>query len=298
MCTVLQQHLNGLLEAPATPAPSAAGSRPDTRATQRRTASTSPVPMNRLHPVPTYSYLGDSPSLRKPIDPYDRKISSPAMHYHLPYPSAVGAVDPQRRGRKSAAGAGSTYLQQLRDRRSRSHSRSGMRMLVERMKSSSPRPRSPRMYNEEAIREAQYPDGRDPCEIENGVAERPIERDDFPAPPFAFGSRRRHHSEPGSSMRSGSYESTPVISSDEEEDDEAETVDEKLQRTEEVLQKMAAQGMMGKVFLQEIEVEKQRDVLERELHRAARVWVEDAIQLLPQSAAALHQTQQEGRERE
>ena len=120
MCTVLQQHLNGLLEAPppATPAPSAApGSRPDTRATQRRTASTSPVPMNRLHPVPTYSYLGDSPSLRKPIDPYDRKISSPAMHYHLPYPSAVGAVDPQRRGRKSAAGAGSTYLQQLRDRR-------------------------------------------------------------------------------------------------------------------------------------------------------------------------------------
>ena len=39
-------------------------------------------------------------------------------------------------------------------------------------------------------------------------------------------------------------------------------------------------------------------VLERELHRAARVWVEDAIQLLPQSAAALHQTQQEGRERE
>jgi len=35
-------------------------------------------------------------------------------------------------------------------------------------------------------------------------------------------------------------------------------------------------------------------VLERELHRAARVWVEDAIQLLPQSAAALHQTQQEG----
>ena len=263
MCTVLQQHLNGLLEAPppATPAPSAAsGSRPDTRATQRRTASTSPVPMNRLHPVPTYSYLGDSPSLRKPIDPYDRKISSPAMHYHLPYPSSVGAVDTQRlRGRKSAAGAGSTYLQQLRDRRSRSHSRSGMRMLVERMKSSSPRPRSPRMYNEEAIREAQYPDGRDPGEMENGVHhERPIERDDFPAPPFAFGSRRRHHSEPGSSMRSGgSYESTPVISSDEEED-EVETVDEKLQRTEEVLQKMAAQGMMGKVFLQEIEVEKQK----------------------------------------
>ena len=141
--------------------------------------------------------------------------------------------------------------------------RSGMRMLVERMKSSSPRPRSPRMYNEEAIREAQYPDGRDPGEMQNGHGtERPIERDDFPAPPFAFGpSRRRHHSEPGSSMRSGgSYESTPVISSDEEEEeDEAETVDEKLQRTEEVLQKMAAsQGMMGKVFLQEIEVEKQR----------------------------------------
>ena len=45
------------------------------------------------------------------------------MHYHLPYPSVVGSVDTQRRGRKSAPGAGSTYLQQLRDRRSRSHSR-------------------------------------------------------------------------------------------------------------------------------------------------------------------------------
>jgi len=257
--TVLQQHMNGLTpEAPpTTPAPSsAAGSRPDTRATQRRTASTSPVPMNRLHPVPTYSYLGESPSLRRPIDPYDRKVSSPAMHYHLPYPSTVGAVDTQRiRGRKSA-GAGSTYLQQLRDRRSRSHSRSGMRMLVERMKSSSPRPRSPRMYNEEAIAQAQYPDG----EIHDGGVERPIERDDFPAPPFAYGgSRRRHHSEPGSSMRSGgSYESTPVISSDEEGEDEVDTVDGKLQRTEEVLQKMAAQGMMAKVFLQDIEVEKQK----------------------------------------
>jgi actin-binding LIM protein len=199
-----------------------------------------------------YSYLQDTPNLRRPIDPYDRKVPSPAMHFHLPVPTPVGLMDTQRKARHKVH---STYLSQLLGRRSRSHSRTGMRVMVEQMKSTTPRPRSPNMNNEEPINLSHYPDGRDPGE-ENGERRRPIERDDFPAPPFAY-NRRRHHSEPGSvSTRTGSYESTPVVSSD-EDDDEVETVDEKLEKTEETLRKIST-GMMGKVFLQEIELDKQR----------------------------------------
>ncbi len=89
-------------------------------------------------------------------------------------------------------------------------------MLVEKLRDSGPRPRSPHMNNEEAINLSHYPDGRDPSEgiEQNGDdvdgsgrgssrRERPIERDDFPAPPFFYSrqghyGRRRHHSEPGS----------------------------------------------------------------------------------------------------
>ena len=72
-----------------------------------------------------------------------------------------------------------------------------------------PRPRSPHMNNEEPINLSHYPDGRAP-DIENGNnaqnAENmelvdgetkkrrrklPIERDDFPAPPFPYSSSRR-----------------------------------------------------------------------------------------------------------
>ena len=70
-----------------------------------------------------------------------------------------------------------------------------------------PRPRSPHMNNEEPIKLSHYPDGIAP-DIENGdtnhVVENgelstdgaskkrrrklPIERDDFPAPPFPYSS--------------------------------------------------------------------------------------------------------------
>ncbi len=67
-------------------------------------------------------------SLKRPIDPYDRKVSTPTMHFHVPGPEA-----------KQSRGRAMSYMQQLRERRSRSHSRSGMRRLVEQMQASTPR---------------------------------------------------------------------------------------------------------------------------------------------------------------
>ena len=50
------------------------------------------------------------------------------MHFHVPGPDV-----------KQARGRGATYIQQLRERRSRSHSRSGMRRLVEQMEANTSR---------------------------------------------------------------------------------------------------------------------------------------------------------------
>ena len=52
------------------------------------------------------------------------------------------------------------------------------------------------MNNEEPINLSHYPGGRAP--EEDDEREAPIERDDFPAPPFAYtdAKRRRHYSEP------------------------------------------------------------------------------------------------------
>lgn len=58
----------------------------------------------------------------------------------------------------------------------------GMFVLVEQLHSSTPRPRSPHMNNEEAIKLSHYPDGR-----KLGPHEKmPIEREDFPAPPYPY----------------------------------------------------------------------------------------------------------------
>lgn len=95
-------------------------------------------------------------------------------------------------------------MQSLYGRRSRSHSRTGMRVLVDQIKASTPRPKSPHMNNEEPIKNSHYPDGRAREEGETA----PIERPDFPAPPFAYAERRkkkkkkarRPWSEPGKRM--------------------------------------------------------------------------------------------------
>lgn len=61
-------------------------------------------------------------------------------------------------------------------------SRSGMKVLVDSIRSETPRPRSPHMNNEEPIELAHYPDAHPPK-----PGEKPkIERDDFPAPPYPF----------------------------------------------------------------------------------------------------------------
>ncbi len=126
------------------------------------------------------------------------------------------------------------------------------------------RPKSPHMNNEEAIELSHYPDGRAPSEHGDAGRAHPIERDDFPAPPYAYatpGGRRRHWSEPSSTVsRRSSGETTPVQSSD-EEDEEAEAAalaDPKLDRTEEELKKMGQGAGMGQIFLKEIEAERER----------------------------------------
>jgi actin-binding LIM protein len=260
MCTVLQQHLLNQTNGFAADSSSMVTSTPAATSSSlhRLHRHISPI---RLAPQATYSYLQDMPHLRKPVDPYDRiNAGTPTkQHFHLP--------PPERRGRRGK----SPYIEALLSRRSRSHSRTGMRVLVEYMKASTPRARSPHMNNEEPIEMAHYPDGRRPEESDDRAA--PIERDDFPAPPFSVPDRRRrHHSEPSQSIASTMSDQVEESSSSEGETDEVETVDEKMDRTEAELRKISSGGM-GKVFLQELSIE-------REKRKAARHRVVD-----PRSAA-------------
>jgi len=124
----------------------------------------------------------------------------------------------------------------------RSTSRSGMRTLVDTLQTESPRPRSPHMNNEEPIEMSHYPDGKK----EDGKA--PIERDDFPAPPFLYAdeARKRRWSEP---MRK---EQEAVI----EPPQNADEMDKKLKSQEEILRKISEGSSIGKVFLDTV---KQRE---------------------------------------
>jgi actin-binding LIM protein len=139
----------------------------------------------------TYSYLTDEPSyLRKPIDPYDKAPVSP--HFHRP--AAIGG--------SMGMGGGSSRPPS----RPQSRSRSAMKVLVDSIRSETPRPKSPAMNNEEPIELSHYPAAKKPP-----PGEKPkIERDDFPAPPYPYTDpeRRRRYSE--------SY--TGVPQSDDEDD--------------------------------------------------------------------------------
>lgn len=184
------------------------------------------------HYLPAASYLRQGrsvSSLRRPIEPYDRKSSHPPMHFHVP-------ADKSRKISTVSA---------------RSSSRSGMRALVETIAAESPRPRSPHMNNEEPIEMSHYPDGKK-VEEEKKV---PIERDDFPAPPFLYAdeARRRRWSEP---MK---------------KEDEVDEVDEvqtngdlegdKLKKEEKELRKISNGSSLGKVFLDTV---KQREKINAE----------------------------------
>jgi len=287
MCTVLQQHLaknpvpnegqNGVCLSPTrsrtpeglldgrsgTPHSSYYNSQP-----RDRTLS----PTGRRSQTPGYSYLGPDtqPSLKRPIDPYDRKVSTPAMHFHVPPPNPDGTRPTSRQM--------NAYTQGLLGRRSRSHSRTGMRVLVDQIKASTPRPKSPHMNNEEPIKNSHYPAGEQP---EEGT-EAPIERPDFPAPPYYAAERRkkkrkrgraqrRPWSEPGKRMPFCKDTDTEEESQEDLDDDddspyessssdidpkEIEIIDHELDKKEAELRKI--QTGMGSVFLNEIAVERER----------------------------------------
>jgi actin-binding LIM protein len=177
-----------------------------------------------------YSYLRSQgarsvSSLRRPIDPYDRKTSHPPMHFHVPDKSRKGSVLPARPS-----------------------SRTGMRALVNNLQATSPRPRSPHMNNEEPIEMSHYPDGKRETER---VA--PIERDDFPAPPFLYADleRRRRWSEPMKKEQEEEADSPGV-----EIPQEVDEIDAKLRTQEETLRKISNGSSMGRVFLDTV---KQRE---------------------------------------
>lgn len=154
----------------------------------------------------TYSYLTDEPHyLRKPIDPYDKMPVSP--HFHRP--TVHGFVSAH--GGSSGGGGAPSYSRPPSRPQSRNNTKTAMKVLVDSIRTESPRPKSPGMNNEEPIELSHYPAAKKPPPGEKSK----IERDDFPAPPYPYTDpeRRRRFSE--------SYAGVPV-SDDEDEVDRAQ----------------------------------------------------------------------------
>lgn len=175
-----------------------------------------------LSRVYAYSYLTAEPTqgyLRRPLEPHPPK--SPQFH-------------------RPPDGLGRRKIQV------KHHTKQGMQVLVDTIQSSTPRPKSPHMNNEEPIELAHFPGARPPKPTEIPK----IERDDFPAPPFPYTDPERRRRWSGSSKE---YEMN-------EDDEEEETFEEdpQLKKEEEELSKIATG--IGKVFL--------KTVKEREKYRA------------------------------
>ncbi|KAJ8974053.1 hypothetical protein NQ317_002299, partial [Molorchus minor] len=169
----------------------------------------------------TYSYLTEEPTLgylRRPIDPYDKAPTSP--HFHRPT---------SQNSLRGSIGAGGK----------RFGSRSAMKVLVDSIRSETPRPKSPHMNNEEPIELAHFPDAKPPKPGEPTK----IERDDFPAPPYPYTDPERRK------RWSDSYKGVPE--SDDDVDGGYCEVDERLKREEEELTKIASG--IGKVFLKNVQ---------------------------------------------
>lgn len=139
----------------------------------------------------TYSYLTDEPHyLKKPVDPYDKAPVSP--HFHRPNHfggSTSGSRPPSRPS---------------------SRNKSAMKVLVDSIRTETPRPKSPAMNNEEPIELSHYPAAKKPPPGEKAK----IERDDFPAPPYPYTDPERRR------RLSDSYKGVP-LSDDEDEVDKA-----------------------------------------------------------------------------
>ncbi|XP_045455249.1 actin-binding LIM protein 2 [Melitaea cinxia] len=180
------------------------------------------------HRITTYSYLAGEPAtLRRCVQPYDRPPTSP--HFHRP-PSSASTRASSRAGSKAS-------------------SRPGMRVLVDSIRSETPRPKSPHMNNEEPIELSHYPSAYKPPP---GTKPK-IERDDFPAPPYPYTDpeRRRRWSD--------TYKGVP------DSDDEGERVnglngdvDPQLRREEQELAKI--ESGIAQVFLKEV---KEREKLQQ-----------------------------------
>ncbi|XP_075986524.1 actin binding LIM protein Uncoordinated 115a isoform X6 [Anticarsia gemmatalis] len=186
------------------------------------------------HRITTYSYLTSEPNyLRRPLQPYDRATTSP--HFHRP-PSAGGSST------RASSRAGS-----------KASSRPGMRVLVDSIRSETPRPKSPHMNNEEPIELSHYPAAYKPPP---GTKPK-IERDDFPAPPYPYTDpeRRRRWSDTYKGM----------VDSDDEADGKLNgkvngngDIDPKLRREEQELAKI--ETGIAQVFLKEV---KEREKLQQ-----------------------------------
>ncbi|XP_011693016.1 PREDICTED: actin-binding LIM protein 2 isoform X4 [Wasmannia auropunctata] len=190
-------------------------------------------PSEDVSRIYTYSYLTETPSqgyLRRPIQPYDKPPTSP--HFHRPSSS---------RSIRSSGGRSS---------------RSGMRALVDALSDTRPKSPASQVDNDEPIELAHYPDAMKPPP----GAQPPIERDDFPAPPYPYTDpeRRRRWSD--------TYKGVPA--SDDEDDVDNKTyikeAEQKLKKEQDELSKIDTG--IAKVFLQDRE--KDRENLR---HRAANV---------------------------
>ncbi|XP_069699460.1 actin-binding LIM protein 2 isoform X3 [Periplaneta americana] len=184
-----------------------------------------PEDISRIY---TYSYLTEEPTqgyLKRPIDPYDKPPTSP--HFHRP----------------SSAHSRSSGKFTL----NKASSKSGMKVLVDSIRTETPRPKSPHMNNEEPIELAHFPAAKRP-----GPGEKPkIERDDFPAPPYPYTDpeRRRRWSDTYKGVPD-SDEEDEVDGGKEKKDGVEKIEDKKLKKEEEELSKIATG--IGKVFLQNV----------------------------------------------
>lgn len=193
----------------------------------------------------TYSYLTDEPHyLRKPIEPYDKAPVSP--HFHRPHQYGVG-------GPRSSSGS-----------RSHSRSRSAMKVLVDSIRSETPRPKSPGMNNEEPIELSHYPGAKKPP-----PGEKPkIERDDFPAPPYPYTDpeRRRRYSDSYKNIESDDevdHQAKHQQQVGEGREDKENQTERRLRKEEEELSKLKSSGM-GKVILKDLQEQKKYETWKRE----------------------------------
>ncbi|XP_050585227.1 actin-binding LIM protein 2 isoform X4 [Bombus affinis] len=190
-------------------------------------------PSEDVSRIYTYSYLTETPSqgyLRRPIQPYDKPPTSP--HFHRPSSS---------RSIRSSGGRSS---------------RSGMRALVDALSETRPKSPASQVDNDEPIELAHYPDAMKPPP----GTKPPIERDDFPAPPYPYTDpeRRRRWSD--------TYKGVPASDDEDEVDNKTyiKEVEEKLKKEQDELSKIDTG--IAKVFLQDRE--KDRENLR---HKAANV---------------------------